>query len=170
MSQFYPYRLHLEADPDGGYVVTSPDVPELVTQGESAKDAIEAANNALVAALLGYMRQRRAFPVPTKDPGEDTVSIHFPELVQAKVLLYNTMIEKGMSNSELSRRLGKKSENQVRRMLDPRKNVNFGDISKAFSIFHLRLSMVVEHTAKDNSILPLYLKENTVNLSPKGIY
>lgn len=34
-ARFIPYRLHLEADPDGGFVVTSPDVPELVTQGET---------------------------------------------------------------------------------------------------------------------------------------
>lgn len=144
MAQFHPYRLNLEADPDGGFVVTSPDVPELVTQGETQDEAIENAREAMLAALSGYMRQRRAFPVPARAPGKDAITTRLPELVQAKVLLYNAMVEEGISNSELSRRLGKKSETQVRRMLDPRMNVSFPDIAEAVKSLHLRLFIGVE--------------------------
>lgn len=144
MTQFHPYRLLLEADPDGGFVVTSPDVPELVTQGETKDEAVDNAREAILAALSGYMRQRRAFPVPAKAPAKNAVTISLPELVQAKVLLYNAMVEEGVSNSELSRRLGKKSETQVRRMLDPRTNVNFPDIADAVKSLHMRLFIGVE--------------------------
>jgi antitoxin HicB len=47
--------LYLEPDPDGGYVVTSPLDPELVTQAESVPEAFEMARDALKA-----MRQSRA--------------------------------------------------------------------------------------------------------------
>lgn len=56
MKQFRPYRLHIQADPDGGFVVTSPDVPELVTQGEMQKESLANAREALLVALSGYMR------------------------------------------------------------------------------------------------------------------
>lgn len=148
MSKFYPYTLKLEVDlEDGGFVVTSPIVPELITQGDTKKEAIEMARDAMLAALHGYMHQRKAFPIPSKAPAKDAVTIRLPELVQAKVLLYNAMIEEQVSNSELARRIGKKSENQVRRMLNPYENVSFKDIAEAIRSLHLRLFMGLEKAA-----------------------
>jgi antitoxin HicB len=147
MTQFHPYKLNLEADPDGGFVVTSPDVPELITQGESRDEAIESARDALVTALQGYIKQRRAFPIPSKAPGKADTVINLPELVQAKVLLYNAMIEEGISNSELGRRMGKKSETQIRRMIDPRTNVNFPDLAQAIKTLHMRMFIGMEKMA-----------------------
>lgn len=148
MSKFHPYTLNLEPDrEDGGFVVTSPIVPELITQGDTREEAIEMARDAMLAALQGYMHQRKAFPIPSKAPVKDAVTIRLPELVQAKVLLYNAMVEEEVSNSELARRIGKKSETQVRRMLDPYTNVSFKDITDAIRSLHLRLFMGLEKAA-----------------------
>ena len=43
-------RIHLEAQPEGGYTVTSPDVRGLVTEGETIEEAVENAQE--VARLL----------------------------------------------------------------------------------------------------------------------
>jgi predicted RNase H-like HicB family nuclease len=43
------YKIHLESAEEGGFVVTSPDFPELVTQGD---DENEATNNAYEAVGL----------------------------------------------------------------------------------------------------------------------
>lgn len=144
MSKFYPYTLKLEADPDGGFVVTSPVIPELITQGDTEQEAVEMARDAMLAALQGYMYQRKAFPVPSRAPAKDAIIIRLPELVQAKVLLYNAMVEEQVSNSELARRIGKKSETQVRRMLNPYGNVSFKDIADAIHSLHMRLFMGLE--------------------------
>jgi len=145
MTKFHPYTLLLEADTDsGGFVVTSPIIPELITQGDTEDESIEMAKDAILAALRGYMRQRRPFPIPSHAPAKNAVSIRLPELVQAKVLLYNAMIEEEVSNSELARRIGKKSENQVRRILDPYTNVSLKDISDAIRSLHLRLFLGLE--------------------------
>lgn len=41
--------ITLTPQPEGGYTVTSPDVPELVTEGETVAECIEMAEDALRA-------------------------------------------------------------------------------------------------------------------------
>ena len=49
-SQFLStYKIHLEPAEEGGFIVTSPDFPELVTQGDNEN---EATNNAYEAVGL----------------------------------------------------------------------------------------------------------------------
>ncbi|MEO7993516.1 MAG: type II toxin-antitoxin system HicB family antitoxin [bacterium] len=46
----FPIRIVLEPQPEGGYTVTSPDVPDLVTEAETVDEAIAFAQE--VAGLL----------------------------------------------------------------------------------------------------------------------
>jgi len=55
MSQIYKLPLVLEPQPEGGYVVTCPLLPELITEGETVQDALQNANDAL-AALVRHGR------------------------------------------------------------------------------------------------------------------
>ena len=48
--------LVLEPDPDGGYIVTSPLDPELVTEAESVSDAFDMARDALKALRQSRMK------------------------------------------------------------------------------------------------------------------
>ncbi|MBL3677226.1 MAG: type II toxin-antitoxin system HicB family antitoxin [Alphaproteobacteria bacterium] len=144
MTQFHPYALDLEADPDGGFIVTCPQVPEVVTQGDTRAEAMANAPEALLAALQGYMRQKRPFPIPSKAPPEGTAQAVLPELAQAKALLHNAMLAERVSNSELARRMGKSSETQIRRILAPRVNVRFADLADALRATGRRLSLGVE--------------------------
>jgi antitoxin HicB len=52
----------LEPQPDGGYVVTCPLLPELVTEGETVEEAIRNANNALEALIEGFGTFGRPLP------------------------------------------------------------------------------------------------------------
>ncbi len=47
MSQIYKLPLLLEPQPEGGYVVSCPLLPELITEGETVQDA----NDALAAIV-----------------------------------------------------------------------------------------------------------------------
>ncbi len=51
MSQIYKLPLVLEPQPEGGYVVTCPLLPELITEGETVQDALQNANDALIAIV-----------------------------------------------------------------------------------------------------------------------
>jgi antitoxin HicB len=41
----------LEPQPEGGYVVTCPILPELITEGDSVQEALQNANEALAALI-----------------------------------------------------------------------------------------------------------------------
>jgi antitoxin HicB len=54
MSAVYKLPLVLEPQPEGGYVVTCPLLPELITDGDTVQDALQNANDALAAIIEGY--------------------------------------------------------------------------------------------------------------------
>ena len=47
----YKVPLVMTPQPEGGYTVTSPALPELVTEGDTLSDALENAKDALAAAV-----------------------------------------------------------------------------------------------------------------------
>jgi antitoxin HicB len=51
---------------EGGFVVTFPDIPEAVTQGENEEEAVKMAQEALETALEFYFEDKRAVPSPSK--------------------------------------------------------------------------------------------------------
>jgi antitoxin HicB len=52
----------LEAQPEGGFTVTSPVLPELITEGDSFDDALENARDALAAVIELYRETGRELP------------------------------------------------------------------------------------------------------------
>jgi len=62
MENLYKLPLILTPQPEGGYTVTSPLLAELVTEGDTAEEAIENVRDALTAVLELYEDTGR--PVP----------------------------------------------------------------------------------------------------------
>ena len=54
--------LVLEPQSEGGYVVTSPLLPELITEGDSVSEALANAEDAFAAVVEIYEDQGRAMP------------------------------------------------------------------------------------------------------------
>jgi|ERR1700691_2890837 antitoxin HicB len=99
----YPVRLTADKG-SGGFVVTFPDIPEAITQGETAEEALQMAQDALETALDFYFDDHRPVPAPSKPKrGQRLVSL--PVSVEAKVLLLNEMIRQRVRPAELARRL-----------------------------------------------------------------
>lgn len=99
------YPAILEAQPEGGFVVTFPDVPEAITQGEDEDEALLYAVDALESALSFYVDDRRPLPVPSK-PKRGQKTVRPSALECAKLGVYRAMTEQGIKKSELARRLG----------------------------------------------------------------
>jgi antitoxin HicB len=100
----FDYPVVLEAQPEGGFVVTFPGVPEAITQGEDTDEALLYAIDALESALSFYVDARKALPVPSAPAGRPTVR---PSALEcAKLGVYQAMTEQGIRKSELARRLG----------------------------------------------------------------
>ncbi len=54
--------LVFEPQPEGGFTVTSPILPELITEGDSVEDALENVRDALAAVIEIYEETGRALP------------------------------------------------------------------------------------------------------------
>jgi antitoxin HicB len=58
----YKLPLVFDPQPEGGYTVTSPLLPELVTEGDTVEDALENVRDALAAVLELYQESGRDLP------------------------------------------------------------------------------------------------------------
>jgi antitoxin HicB len=136
----YPVTLNHD-DVDGGYVVTCRDVPEVVTQGESLEEAIDAAEGALEAAIEMRIEDGMDIPVPSaRRRGEQLA--HLPVATAMKVALYVSMREQKISKSELARRLGL-DEKEARRMLDPKHGTKVPALERALHALGKRVELQV---------------------------
>ena len=59
------YPVRLEPAEEGGFVVTFPDIPEAITQGEDEAEAMVWALDALETMLDSYMGDRQRIPYPS---------------------------------------------------------------------------------------------------------
>jgi antitoxin HicB len=98
------YPVILTPAEESGFIVTFPDVPEAITQGEDEEEALLYAVDALETALSLYIDKRLALPMPSDPQGRQTVRPS--ALESAKLGLYQAMTEQGIRKAELARRLG----------------------------------------------------------------
>ena len=60
----YPALLTPDLE-EGGFVVTFPDLPEAITQGDTLEQAQQAASDCLEEAIVGRMRLNKLLPQPS---------------------------------------------------------------------------------------------------------
>jgi antitoxin HicB len=58
----YKLPLVFEPQPEGGFTVTSPLLPELITEGDTVEDALENVRDALAAVIEAYQETGRTLP------------------------------------------------------------------------------------------------------------
>jgi len=80
MPDVFKIPLVLTPQPEGGFTVTSPLLPELVTEGDTVEDAIDNVNDALAAVIEIYEDEGRPLP-PTLRQDPRGASITFESLV-----------------------------------------------------------------------------------------
>lgn len=135
------YPVEIEQDEEGWFLATFPDIPEAATDDRDRDAALNAAADALLTALGGYVEARR--PIPQPSPARGRPLIHLPPLVAAKIALHHAMVEADISNSELARRMGI-SETIIRRLLDLDHASKIERIADALDHFGRRLVISVE--------------------------
>ena len=59
---YYKLPLILAPQPEGGFTVTCPLIPELLTEGDSVDEALANVKDALAAVIEAYRELGRAFP------------------------------------------------------------------------------------------------------------
>lgn len=98
------------------------------------------ARDALVTAFEFYFADNRPVPLPN-GLGDDFVSV--PASVWAKVLLLNAMLETGITNAELARRMGLKPQ-EVQRIVTLGHNTKIDTIEAALAALDKCLELSIE--------------------------
>lgn len=116
MNRSYVYQALLEPGDEGAIVVTFPDVPEAITEGDTHAHALTMAEDALGAALLAYAEIERPLPEP-REHGLLPVAVAAD--VAAKLAVIEAFQASGLTKTDLALRLAV-HESEVRQILNPR--------------------------------------------------
>jgi antitoxin HicB len=140
------YYAELQREKAGGFWISFPDVPEALTSGDTRKEAVTEAQDALIAALGTYVKDGRALPAPRRRRG--LIPIALPPLVAAKLALHAAMQEDGISGAALAKRLTlakrvKTADTTVRRLLDLDHRSHIGEIEAALEALGRHLTVRV---------------------------
>jgi antitoxin HicB len=145
MATTFVFAAEIEPGDEGGFVVSFPDVPEAITQGDSRDEACAAAEEALGLALLTYPARGLPLPKPkTARRGMEVITVE-PD-VAAKLAVLEAFAESGMTKVELARRL-EKDEKEVRRILDPQHATKLATLTDALRVLGKRLVVAIEKAA-----------------------
>ena len=136
----YPVTLTPDAQ-DGGFVVTFVDIPEAITQGDTAAQALAAAKDALESALDFYFEDKRVVPPPSKAKRGQHV-VELAASLSAKVLLLNEMVTQNVRPAELARRLNT-SPQEVNRLTNVKHTTRIDGIAAALQASGKHLDMQV---------------------------
>ena len=132
----YPVNL----DPDsGGFVVSFPDIPEALTQGDSREEALSMALDALVTAFEFYFEDNQKIPLPSEVTGE---FVDVPLSVASKVLMLNAFIDSSLTQIELAKGMGVKKQ-EITRLFDLKHATKIDAVQKAMQVLGKRLELQV---------------------------
>ncbi|MDR3431060.1 MAG: type II toxin-antitoxin system HicB family antitoxin [Rouxiella aceris] len=131
----YPVKLDYE---NGVFVVSFPDIPEALTQGESREEALQMALDALVTSFEFYFEDSEKVPAPSAITGD---YVEVPASVAAKVIMLNAFIDSGLTQVELASRMGVKKQ-EVTRLFDLGHSTKIDTIQRALSELGKRLELV----------------------------
>ena len=135
------YPAQLEAEGDGGYVVTFPDFGLGATQGDSLDEALVQAADLLETMVANYMAEGWDLPAPSAPAGRPLVRL--APLVAAKAEVYRAMRAAGVSKAELARRVGV-SPQQAQRLFDIHHASRLDQIDAALAALGRRLVVTTE--------------------------
>lgn len=132
-------------DDELALVVSFPDVPEAITEGDTREEALANAVEALGLALLTYPRRGLSLPAPS-DVGPGLVPVSVAPATAAKLAVLEAFREAGISKTELAKRLAV-NEKEVRRILDPMHATKIGALDAALTALGRRMVVTIMDAA-----------------------
>lgn len=130
----------------GGFVVTFPDFPWGVTQGETEEEATEMAVDAIGLVIRELIKRGEEIPRQSKVRGRKYRQIRLPALESAKAKLYMAFRESGMRKAELARQLGI-PKSTVDRLFDFANHTRLDQIEAAFAVLGKSITVEVREAA-----------------------
>ena len=144
MKYVYPCNIVVDEEEKAAtgriaYNVTFPDVPGAITCGWSWEEAVEMAEDVLVAALGVCYRKGEYFPLPSRG-AKGQVPICLQPIAAAKVALNVAMRKKGLTKVALAEKLGI-DETAAVKLCDPDHGSHMSTVERALRVVGLRLAV-----------------------------
>lgn len=143
MNYVYPAQFDTQEE-EGGFVVTFPDWPEAITQGESLEDAYAQAEDALEEAVANRIAMKLALP-PASEVLAGMYAVAVPAPTAVKAALYSALQEDSRTQLELAALLGVDGR-EIRRLLDPYHPTKLTRIHELLRTLGKRLEVRVSST------------------------
>ncbi|WP_412058731.1 type II toxin-antitoxin system HicB family antitoxin [Bartonella sp. DGB2] len=140
----YTYHAKIERDPDGGYIVTFPDVPEAITAGDDWNEALANAQQALGLALRSYYMREKSPPPSLNHAGLTPISLDVWNALKLETI--RAFQEAGITKVELAKRLHKK-EVEARRILNANHPTKIQTLEKALNVLGKKAVVSVQEAA-----------------------
>ena len=109
------YPVDLTPDDNDTILAVIPDVPGVVSFGETEDEALDNVEDALEAVLSAYISDRKDIPAPSPAAGRPVVG--FSLLGTLKLAVYQAMRDRSWRKADLARALGQ-NPSQTDRLLD----------------------------------------------------
>lgn len=135
------YAAVLEAQPEGGFTVTFPDIPEAITEGDSREESLFHAADVLTLCLEERIEANEALPTPSRI--KNGVLVEPRAAVQAAVAVRMARQLQGRTLSELARALGT-SWAAAQKLENPRANPTIGQLERTAAALGKRLVLSME--------------------------
>jgi antitoxin HicB len=141
----YTYDALFEPAEEGGFVITFPDLPFGVTEGDDEKEGMEMAVDC-IETVLGELIKKGEPLLAKKRRGKNYRAIKLPALSEAKTELYRQFLASGVRKAELARRLGI-SKTNIDRLFDFKHSSRLELLDAAFAALGKRLTIGVDAAA-----------------------
>jgi len=135
------YQAVLQAQPEGGFTVTFPDLPEAITEGDTREEALFHAADVLTLCLDERIESGDVLPVASKVKGG--VWIEPTAAIQAAVAVRVARLEQGRTLADLARSLGT-SWAAAQKLESPRANPTIKQLERTAAALGKRLVLSVE--------------------------
>lgn len=135
----YPLELHEEST---GVWLSCPDIPEMNASGDTLGEAFAEALDGMESALSLYVDQRRRIPDASVPTARSKV-LRLPALTVAKIMLWNALLDEGVTRAELAQRLGC-SRQVVDRLVDFLHTSKIEQVERALAVLGLHLTLTVQ--------------------------
>lgn len=135
------YAAVLEAQPEGGFTVTFPDIPEAITEGDTREEALFHAVDVLTLCLQERIESDDELPVASKV--KCGVWIEPSVAVQAAMAVRLARQRQGITLSDLARSLGT-SWAAAQKLESPRANPTIKQLERTAAALGKRLVLSIE--------------------------
>jgi antitoxin HicB len=140
------YQALFEPAEEGGFVVTFPDFPFGITQGDTEEEAREMAADSLALVIESYIEQGTPLPDPSHRRGAKYRAIQLPALQALKVELYREFLASGLRKIDLARRLGI-PKTVIDRLFDLNHQSRLDQMEAAFAALGKRFAIDIQNVA-----------------------